>query len=267
MKLLKFLGHILLFIGLTVATQVGGVVYIGSLLWKRLRPNARWGWAYFPGLYLLVWLAVPFFARLDGRVPLPYRATEEVPLQAQHIFTVLANRHYVKPALKSEVVAVAQSLAKETPGAVVTYLDANFPFFDGFPLLPHRSHDDGEKIDLAFFYKKGEILTSNAPGFLGYGRCAGPLAGEADQPAACANKGYWQYSILPRLAKPFLGKKHVLAEQPTRQLVRAFARRKGIGKLFLEPHLKTRWGLSDYGQIRYHGCAAVRHDDHLHVQL
>ena len=125
----------------------------------------------------------------------------------------------------------------------------------------------GRKVDLAFFYEKGEALTSKAPGFLGYGRCAGPLAGEADQPTACANKGYWQYSILPRLATPFIGKKYVLAEKPTRQLVSAFARRKGIGKLFLEPHLKTRWGLSDYGNIRYHGCGAVRHDDHLHVQL
>ncbi len=267
MKTFKFIWGILLFILLTVATQIGGVVYLGSLLWKRLLPSERWGWAYFPALYLLVWLTVPFFARLDGRVPLPYRATEEVPLQAQHIFTVLANRHYVKSALKAEVIAVAQLLAKETPGAVVTYLDANFPFFDGFPLLPHRSHDDGEKIDLAFFYEKGETLTSKAPGFLGYGRCAGPLDGEANQPAACAKKGYWQYSVLLRLAKPFLGKKHVLAEQPTRQLVRAFSRRKAIGKLFLEPHLKTRWGLSGYGKIRYHGCAAVRHDDHLHVQL
>jgi hypothetical protein len=40
-------------------------------------------------------------------VPLPYRATTEVPLQAQHVFMVLANRHYVKPTLQSEVIAVA----------------------------------------------------------------------------------------------------------------------------------------------------------------
>jgi hypothetical protein len=267
MKLLKFLGRILLFVVLTVVTQVGGVVYVGSLVWKRWRPSVRWGWAYFPTLYLLVWLLIPFFARLGGRVPLPYRATTEVPLQAQNRFTVLANRHYVKPALQSEVVAVAQSLATQTPGMVVTYLDANFPFFDSFPLLPHRSHDDGRKIDLAFFYQKGGTLTSCAPGFLGYGRCAVPLAGEADQPAVCASKGYWQYSTLELLARPFTGKKYVLAENSTRQLVSAFARRKGIGKLFLEPHLKTRWGLSGYGNIRYHGCGAVRHDDHLHVQM
>lgn len=267
MKLLKFLGRIFLFVILTLVTQVGGVVYVGSLLWKRWRPSLRWGWAYFPTLYLVVWLVVPFLARLGGRVPLPYRATMEVPLQAQSRFTVLANRHYVKSALMSEVVAVAQALAKQNPGMVVTYLDANFPFFDGFPLLPHRSHDDGRKIDLAFFYQKGATLTSRAPGFLGYGRCAAPKSGEKHQPEICADKGYWQYSVLPLLAKPFLGQQYVLAEPETSQLVSAFARRKAIGKLFLEPHLKTRWKLSGYGKIRYHGCAAVRHDDHLHVQL
>ena len=31
-------------------------------------------------------------------------------------------------------------------------LDGNFPFITGFPLLPHLSHDDGEKVDLAFYY-------------------------------------------------------------------------------------------------------------------
>ena len=42
---------------------------------------------------------------------------------------------------------------------------------------------------------------------------------------------------------------------------------KAIKKIFIEPHLKTRWGLKNYQKIRYHGCHAVRHDDHIHVQL
>ncbi|WP_367391344.1 hypothetical protein [Lewinella sp. LCG006] len=265
--MLKFIWRILLFVLLSVVTQVGGVVYVGSLLWKRWQPSARWGWTYFPALYLLVWLVLPFFARLGGRVALPYGATQEVPLQAQSRFTVLANRHYVSPTLKAEVIAVAQTLAAKNPGMVITYLDANFPFMDGFPLLPHRSHSDGRKLDLAFFYQKGGELRSRAPGFLGYGRCAAPKPGEKNQPGICADKGYWQYSILSLLAKPFLGQQYVLAEPETSQLVDAFARRKGVGKIFLEPHLKTRWKLSSYGKIRFHGCGAVRHDDHLHVQL
>ncbi|MFT5619364.1 MAG: hypothetical protein ACI85I_002607, partial [Arenicella sp.] len=39
------------------------------------------------------------------------------------------------------------------------------------------------------------------------------------------------------------------------------------GKVFIEPHLKTRLGLENYSKIRFHGCQAVRHDDHIHVQL
>ncbi len=33
-----------------------------------------------------------------------------------------------------------------------------------------------------------------------------------------------------------------------------------------KPHLKTRLKLSS-AKIRFHGCQAVRHDDHIHVQL
>lgn len=54
------------------------------------------------------------------------------------------------------------------PQIRISYLDANFPFKDGFPLLPHLSHDDGRKVDIAFMYryqsddslrKKGEFLS------------------------------------------------------------------------------------------------------------
>jgi len=39
-----------------------------------------------------------------------------------------------------------------------------------------------------------------------------------------------------------------------------------LGKVFVEPHLKTRMKLVD-SKIRFHGCGAVRHDDHIHIQL
>ena len=32
------------------------------------------------------------------------------------------------------------------------------------------------------------------------------------------------------------------------------------------PHLKARLGLNS-NKVRFHGCHAVRHDDHFHVQL
>ena len=39
-----------------------------------------------------------------------------------------------------------------------------------------------------------------------------------------------------------------------------------IGKIFLAPHLAAKFG-SDAPKIRFQGCAAARHDDHIHIQL
>ncbi len=264
--ILSLIGHFILFVLLTVLTQVGGVVWLLSRLMLRW-----WHWSYrwvvFPVLYLLVWTMLPFFASILGREPMPLWATENAAVQPQSFLMVLANRHYVDPKLKEEVLTVAQQLRVDNPDLILTYLDANFPFVDGFPLLPHRSHDDGEKLDLAFFYKRDGELTSRAPAFGGYGRMASAEDRELDQAQKCLNKGYWQYSLLEPLARPFLGSGYTLEPEATQAMVRAFARRKAIGKIFLEPHLKSRWRLNGYNKIRFHGCAAVRHDDHLHIQL
>jgi hypothetical protein len=40
---------------------------------------------------------------------------------------------------------------------------------------------------------------------------------------------------------------------------------RGIEKILLEPHLKARLGL-DSDLIRFQGCGAARHDDHIHVE-
>ena len=39
-----------------------------------------------------------------------------------------------------------------------------------------------------------------------------------------------------------------------------------ISKIFIEPHLKKRMNLKN-PKIRFHGCRAVRHDDHIHLQI
>ncbi|HKK76486.1 MAG TPA: hypothetical protein VJ953_15505 [Saprospiraceae bacterium] len=43
-------------------------------------------------------------------------------------------------------------MQKEAPSLRINYLDANFPFWNEFPLLPHLSHDDGKKVDISFLY-------------------------------------------------------------------------------------------------------------------
>ncbi|MEM1122974.1 MAG: hypothetical protein AAGJ18_21195 [Bacteroidota bacterium] len=276
---LTFLKRIVVFIGLTVLTQVGGIVYLFYILLKRLiehRLNKSLKWpvrlSFFSCLYLMsTFVIIPPIAKQFGRVPMPYFATNKAPVQPLTVLTVLLNRHYVKPPLKKQILAITKPLQQslDNKPILINYLDANFPFVDGFPLLPHLSHDDGEKIDLAFVYKDaqtGKIL-NDSPSWIGYGVNEAPKKGEVNQPAICAKKGHWQYSILETITPQWKKEKLVVHEQATKRLLQLLVQRKTVKKIFLEPHLTTRWGLQGYDKIRYHGCHAVRHDDHIHVQL
>lgn len=231
-----------------------------SLRWM-LKPVA------FTLIYLLVsFTIVPLVAKPFGRVPLPVSSEHVRPL---NWMTCLFNRHYVKPELLAVTENVADRMQEEHPGTIVAYLDANFPFFNGFPLVPHLSHNDGEKLDLAFFYtdsETGEQLNNRAPSFIGYGVHESPRPGEENTPDVCAGHGYWQYGLLERFIPQGDKEDFKLDEERTKALVMLFARNNAIGKVFIEPHLKSRLGLN-HERVRFHGCHAVRHDDHIHVQL
>ncbi|WEX89606.1 hypothetical protein PZN02_003519 [Sinorhizobium garamanticum] len=40
----------------------------------------------------------------------------------------------------------------------------------------------------------------------------------------------------------------------------------GLEKVFIEPHVKNALGITD-GHVRFQGCRAARHDDHIHIQV
>jgi hypothetical protein len=151
---------------------------------------------------------------------------------------------------------------------VVNYLDANFPFINGFPLVPHLSHNDGKKLDLAFCYKDKATLTATnkAPSPIGYGICEEPTPAEKNTAEFCAEHGYWQYSFLKNVMPQSRKNDFVFYGEKTKWLVELFCQDNRIGKIFIEPHLKLRLQLTN-SKIRFHGCRAVRHDDHIHVQL
>ncbi len=264
---------------LTILTQVGGLVYILYLPLRRFlkkrftkqAPQLLYRWASFSLLYILViGFIVPPIARQFGRVPLPWWSSTTQPIKAHNILvSPLLNRHYVKPELKNIVLEIAQQMQSEHEQLTLTYLDANFPFHDGFPLLPHLSHDDGEKLDIAFIYKyndTGGIAPRNY-GFLGYGRCDGPQDGEWDFPASCRKKGKWLYDGMA-LLQPQKTNGNLQADPLlNKMLLNLLSRKRGIRRIFLEPHLELRWLGRDIDKIRPAGCHAVRHDDHIHVQL
>jgi hypothetical protein len=154
------------------------------------------------------------------------------------------------------------------PGTITNYLDANFPFIDKFPLIPHLSHNDGKKLDLSFCYRdtKTGKPTNECPSIIGYGICEEPQPNEKNTAEFCNNKGYWQYSFLTKVISQKNKQHFTFDSEKTSVLVNLFASQLNIGKIFIEPHLKTRLHLNS-DKIRFHGCQAVRHDDHIHVQL
>lgn len=265
---------------LTVLTQVGGLILLlFLLLWKkyakkieRLKTAKRiykFGikTGIFISFYLMICLfIIPLIAKPFGRVPLPMNHPNLQPL---NIMTCLLNRHYVKEELLNATLNAAAELNTGYPGTTLAYLDANFPFINKFPLLPHLSHNDGRKLDLTFFYKdqeSGAALNDAAPSYIGYGVFEEPKPSEENKPAFCANHGYWQYSILGSVVPQWNKSDYTFDEIRTKRLLEILCENRSIGKIFIEPHLKSRMNLQS-NKIRFHGCGAVRHDDHIHIQL
>ena len=263
-KLLLFFGHLLLVVVLTGLTQIGGLVWLLALLLVRLtgRQFRLATPAAFAGLYILsTFVLVPPLAASFGREPVAHSPT----LRPANRMTVWLNRNYVRPELNALLARTTERIAGTD--LRINYLDANFPFLDGFPLPPHLSHNDGRKIDLSLVYETANGKVSLAQRSLsGYGVFVPPRPGETDQPARCAARGHWQYA-LTRYARLWTINKNLrFSERGTKTLFNALLADRNTGKILIEPHLEQRLGLT-HDRVRYHGCHAVRHDDHLHLQL
>ena len=255
MKVLKLFGHLIIIIVLTVVTQVGGLIWLVSIIISSFK---NWNKRYvFTIIYLIFNLIlVPPVAAYFGREELPWFNEN---LEAKIIFYPLAFRNYVKPELKNLLFESSKS-----SNIKITYLDANFPFLDGFPLLPHLSHDDGEKIDLSFQYtNKDGSKTDKKPSFFGYGAYVKTKNVTSDN---CLNKGYWQYDFTKYLN---LGENNDLKfdSNSTRELITSLLNQSNTQKIFIKPYLKKSLRLENESKIRFHGCQAVRHDDHIHLQI
>ncbi len=259
MRLLKLIGHIAIILILTIITQIGGIIWLLTIIISnKIKKGKR---IVFPLLYLLFNLVIiPPIATHFGREKLPWF---DKHLKPRNWFYPLAFRNYVNSNLKSELENSAHVLSSS--GIAITYLDANFPFIDGFPLLPHLSHNDGKKIDLSFMYlDHNGISTSKKPSISGYGVYANTDKNYSSK--SCIDKGYWQYDFTKYFT---LGTIHNLKlDKPkTALIIKQLLSAPSTQKLFIEPHLKQSLGLGHESKIRFHGCKAVRHDDHIHYQI
>jgi hypothetical protein len=250
---------------LTIVTQIGGIVYLLSHLY--IKRNKKYFQIkrvlFFLGLYLLMtFLIVPIIAPVFGR----QKIENNSQVSYHNVLTVLCNRNYVTKELHKVLVSASSQFQKSHPSLQLIYLDANFPFFDGFPLLPHLSHNDGKKIDLAFIYRDSNGNPTNAkPSHSGYGFFEEPKSGEISQTKICKETGHWQYDYPKYLT---FGSQNdlILDKEKTTQLIQILSQNSSVQKIFIEPHLKKRWNLTS-SKIRFQGCRAVRHDDHIHMQI
>ncbi|QIG46852.1 hypothetical protein G5V57_03280 [Nordella sp. HKS 07] len=277
-RLILLVGAGLLFIVLTAFAQLGGIVFVAGLVmasWLR-RAGARRSLAvliaiafFLTALPLANLLIAPALASLNGRVALPCRAGSPPSHAALSPIYCFLGRNYARPEVKTLLDAMTRDLGQAHPDLVVATLGIGFPVIDGFPLPPHLSHDDGRRIDLAYFYKDaaGNPVPLAAPSCLGYWGFVAPAAGDD---ALCADKVRWlTFRWDMDWFQAFLRKDLALDEERTAAMLRWLVEKGpdyGVSKILLEPHLAERLGVAS-PMIRFQGCRAARHDDHIHVEV
>lgn len=259
----------LIFLALTLLTQVGGIVY---LLCHGVTAMLRWRsligfWLLFAFLYVGVSaFAVPPLARLLGRTPVGCEMPWDSPSDGLAVMphACMLNRHYLRFGAARHVADINAQFAARHAGSRLTVLETGFPFIDGFPLLPHLSHHDGRKVDLAFFYrdKAGqEPITSGSPSPVGFFVIEEPRAGDAKPCTDRRTPLRWSFWWIKPSDRDW-----VLDEARTAELVRLLAEQPDIERILLEPHLVARLNVAD-PKVRFQGCQAARHDDHIHVSF
>ncbi|MEN8900203.1 MAG: hypothetical protein ABF247_02765, partial [Nonlabens sp.] len=237
MKYFKIFTHILIVILLTLTTQVGGLIWVVVFSFFKCRKSAwnkRKRLLSFSIVYILcITFIVPILAPLNHRKALP---VFEDYIQPHNLGYVLLCRNYVHDNLYYNLLDAAQ-VFETNYNIPVTYLDAGFPFIDGFPLLPHLSHNDGRKIDLAFIYQDASgKTTSENPSLLGYGVYEVPKNGEVNQPQKCKDADYWQYDYAKHLGVN-TDKSLEINPDHTRHLIEHLILKTQASKVFIEPHL------------------------------
>jgi hypothetical protein len=267
---------------LTLLTQIGGLVLL--LVWGLSRlalPRAMGAWrraAINAVLFVVAYaaisvLVVPPLAALGGRVPLPCRTQPDRAFAAGSVMLCALNRHYVVPDLVVLLSELSGEIERAFPGTTTLFLDANFPFLNGFPLLPHLSHSDGRKLDLAFYYAdaEGRYLPAAMRSPIGYWAFEQPSANDA---SLCGARSWlslrWDLDFLQdKFPDRVLEPRRTTAAL---QWLLSEGSRFKVDRVFIEPYLAARLGVQGLGvqaspALGFQGCRAARHDDHIHIQI
>ena len=248
--MIRLVANALIFLLLTILTQIGGLVWLASRVFKR-------SFLAFIVLYVIASTATLWIAPQFSRVPLSCGSSDSVQMQSR-LFRAL-NRHYVVPELKATLTDLAADMDAQFGGTVTLVLDVNFPFWTGFPLSPHLSHDEGRKPDIAFYYGSDrgyEPKATKSP--LGYFAFED---GPTNCPAALATLR-WDLKWLQSFWR---GDLQVEYARTAAALLR-LSQDNRVEKVFIEPHLRGTLGAT-HPKVRFQGCRAARYDDHIHFQI
>lgn len=196
-----------------------------------------------------------------GLVTLPCDGS--TPLEPVKAYHCREGRHFVTPEALEALTAAGRTMRARYPGEVLRFMDASGPK-GRKPFEPHLSHGDGRQIDLALYYSdiEGRPL-GRFPDTRRYGgyypaepprqgedvACPGGREGRAEKPDPPANRP-WR-----------------LDEARTRLLLQTLVDDPRVRRVLLEPHLERRLGFWGHPKIRFAGCQAARHDDHVHVDF
>jgi hypothetical protein len=271
-RLLRYTGFSLLFVVLTALTQIGGLVLLlGLAISRALSMRRASAWLRRTAVMLamvasygaMTAFLVPPLAKARGRVHLPCGTSDGAVVAATWL-TCALNRGYVRPEALALLTVLGDEVGRRFPGSRLTTLEANFPFIDGFPLPPHLSHRDGRKVDLAYFYRSvgGNVAVARgSPSWLGYFIYEQPAP---DSPQPCAGRWTplrWNFDWLQPQPPTWR-----LDDERTAWMLTWLKDNAQVSRIFIEPHLAQRLNVAG-GKIRFQGCHAARHDDHIHIEL
>jgi hypothetical protein len=176
-------------------------------------------------------------------------------------FYCTANRHFVTPTARLSIHDAAEKMARRFPGTPITYMEASWPSGKR-PMPPHLSHGDGREVDISIYYESldGKPLAAPYKGWIGFNAFEPPR--KASERVACPRG-----SAHDKGKDPGPDRKWRMDEARTRALLKIFVEDKRVRRVLIEPHLEKRLGFNGHPKVRFAGCNAARHDDHLHVDF
>lgn len=247
--MMRFAGHALLIAALTLLTQLGGIAWLLALF---LRHRLIAFLVAYTALAAAALLIAPQFGRVG------VTCWRDGPLQVQSFLYCALNRTYMTPDTLSVLERAAEHVDRRMPGTVTLLLDAGFPFGDGFPLLPHLSHSTGKQADLALYYSVDGIyqprMTRSPIGYFAF------EDGEDDYCTPRKITLRWNLDWLQPLFPDYR------LDLPRTAALLEGLKAPSVKRIFVEPHLVAKLGIES-DLIRFQGCRAARHDDHIHVEL